>query len=129
MPSGYQFGQVCYPTPLAAAQAYVSTLPPVVVSPQATCPHWANYVAGGSVEAPYILVTYTKIPTASCTVIPVATWNYLAPPCSTQDPFNLTLEEGSLIAGAVAAAWVTAWCFKAIFRALNTDGSTEKELS
>jgi len=39
------------------------------------------------------------------------------------NPFKLSVEEASLIGGAVAAAWVTAWAFLAIARMFRPHGA------
>lgn len=43
------------------------------------------------------------------------------------NPFNLSNEDGVLIAGAVATVWIAAWCFKALIRTLNSDGDPQPE--
>ena len=43
---------------------------------------------------------------------------------ATSSPFNLTLDQGALIAGAVAVVWVSGWAFKALFRVLNGGSSS-----
>jgi len=40
-------------------------------------------------------------------------------------PFNLSIPDGSLVSGAVAATWALAWVLKQIVRAINTDGDKE----
>lgn len=42
-------------------------------------------------------------------------------------PFNLSLSEGALLSAAVAAVWVTAWCIRALVRAVNVDGEFSGE--
>lgn len=44
-------------------------------------------------------------------------------------PLQLDAAEGAAIAGAVLAVWAVGWCFRALIRTLNIDGtsSTEKE--
>ena len=43
------------------------------------------------------------------------------------NPFNLSLEDGSIVAGAVAAVWISAWCIKALILTLRSDGVPEQE--
>ena len=43
------------------------------------------------------------------------------------NPFNLSNEDGILIAAAVSAVWIAAWCWKALIRTLNSDGDPQSE--
>lgn len=44
-------------------------------------------------------------------------------------PFNLSLEEGAVIAGAILAVWVVAWGFRVLIRTLNVDGDSSTSTS
>lgn len=37
-------------------------------------------------------------------------------------PLNLSIEDGLLVAGSVCGVWLIAWGFRALARALNSDG-------
>lgn len=52
----------------------------------------------------------------------VASLKYMA---ANPSPFNLSMSEGTLVAGAVAATWAVAWAVRQLVRALNTDGEKE----
>lgn len=43
------------------------------------------------------------------------------------NPFILSVEDGALISGAIAAVWASAWCLRALARTLRTDGVAEEE--
>ena len=38
------------------------------------------------------------------------------------NPFVLSVEDGLLISGAIAAVWVAAWCWRALALTLQSDG-------
>jgi hypothetical protein len=38
------------------------------------------------------------------------------------NPFNLTYEQGAIVAGAVATTWLIGWSFKALIATLRNDG-------
>jgi hypothetical protein len=40
----------------------------------------------------------------------------------TNNPFNLTYEQGAIVAGAVATTWLIGWSFKALIAVLRNDG-------
>lgn len=42
-------------------------------------------------------------------------------------PFNLSIEDGYLVAGAVLSVWIAAWCAKALVMALRSDGLSQSE--
>jgi hypothetical protein len=43
-------------------------------------------------------------------------------------PFNLTEEQGALIAAAILAIWAIGWCFRALVRTVReTDGKTSND--
>lgn len=42
-------------------------------------------------------------------------------------PFNLSTEDGYLVAGSVLGVWVVAWCAKALVLALRSDGLSQSE--
>lgn len=42
------------------------------------------------------------------------------------NPFNLSYEDGAMVAGAVASVWLLAWVFRALVRALGSDGAEER---
>lgn len=44
-------------------------------------------------------------------------------------PFNLSLEEGAVIAGAILAVWVLGWGFRVLIRTLNVDGDSSTSTS
>lgn len=39
-------------------------------------------------------------------------------------PFNLSVEDGALLSGAIGGVWCLAWALRAIRSALDTDGET-----
>ena len=43
------------------------------------------------------------------------------------NPFILSPEDATLVGGAIALTWATAWGFRQLARALNTDGSSSQE--
>lgn len=43
------------------------------------------------------------------------------------NPFILSPEDATLVGGAIALTWATAWAIRQIGRALNTDGSSNQE--
>jgi hypothetical protein len=43
-----------------------------------------------------------------------------------QNPFNLSPEDGALVAGAVIGVWCIAWACRALYRALATDGEASE---
>lgn len=42
-------------------------------------------------------------------------------------PWNLSVSEGAQISAAILGVWAFAWCFRALRRALNSDGNPESE--
>lgn len=42
------------------------------------------------------------------------------------NPFILSSEDASLVGGAIALTWATAWGFRQLARALNTDGTSNE---
>jgi len=42
------------------------------------------------------------------------------------NPFLLTVEQGLLIGGAIAAVWAAAWCIRQLARVLQLDGAAEE---
>jgi len=42
------------------------------------------------------------------------------------NPFLLSLEDGALIGGAIAAVWASAWCVRQLARMLQLDGAAEE---
>jgi hypothetical protein len=108
----YQVRDQCYPTQLAAAQAYVSSMLPQVVTTTSGCSFWSNYVAAGTESAPYVLVTYTKIPTTACAVVNPTTFNYLATPCGLID-----WQDAKDLSWLVVGVWVAVYAIKRLVRA------------
>lgn len=49
----------------------------------------------------------------------VAALKYLA---SNPSPFNLSVEDGYLVAGSIVGVWVVAWAFRALYLTLRSDG-------
>jgi len=43
------------------------------------------------------------------------------------NPFNLSYQDGATVAGAVASVWLLAWVFRALVRALGSDGDERGE--
>ena len=71
---------------------------------------YASFVSGGTT------------PTVSqFTTEEVAALKYQA---ANPSPFNLSISDGSVVAGAVAATWAVAWACKALVRALGSDSET-----
>lgn len=44
-------------------------------------------------------------------------------------PFNLSLEEGAAISGAILLVWVVGFGIRALIRALNVDGDSSSSTS
>lgn len=43
------------------------------------------------------------------------------------NPFNLSLEDGAMVAAAVASVWLLAWVSRAMVLALGSDGDSRSE--
>jgi hypothetical protein len=43
------------------------------------------------------------------------------------NPFNLSVEDGALVGGAITAIWAAAWCWRALARTLRSDGEAVEE--
>lgn len=46
---------------------------------------------------------------------------------ATSSPFSLSIQDGFLIGGAIAAVWGTAWAIRAVARVLQSDGEAIEE--
>lgn len=47
-------------------------------------------------------------------------------PTSSGNPFVLTLQQGSLISGAIAGVWILAWSLRAVRSVLHDDGDNQE---
>lgn len=65
--------------------------------------------------------THPPAPTGQFTVEEVAALKYQA---ANPSPFNLSIQDGSLVAGSIAAIWALGWVLRAFVQAINTDGET-----
>jgi hypothetical protein len=45
---------------------------------------------------------------------------------TSSNPFDLSISEGSQVAGAILAIWAVAWSIKQIVRAINQDGDSSE---
>lgn len=60
--------------------------------------------------------------TVICNVSPCTVVHEISVP-----PFNLSLEEGSLISGAVLLVWAAGWGIRQVIRALSVDSVSNSE--
>ena len=99
----------CYVDLVDASNAHCSSLAGVTATHAVAC----EPVGGGYRLAKTALVdgvvTYVQY------VPPVPA------PCELQDPFFLSLADGALVSGAVAAVWLAAWAWRAISSVLRGD--------
>lgn len=69
------------------------------------------------------LTVLTEAPAGECAQLVVLTpaeYGSLA-----SNPFQLSISEGAQVSAAILGVWATAWCCKALVRALNSDGEKE----
>lgn len=77
----------------------------------------AQCVQSVDVDGVAVLSPVTAEPCTGLVVLTPAEYAHLS-----SSPFNLSIEDGFLVAGAVAAAWIGAWCWRALYRVLSDDG-------
>jgi len=121
---GFAYRDYCYSTQVSAAAKLCADSYPV------------NSINGGSlvtvncsgVNDSSQLILSKLVDGASSSGITVSTE---FPACSWSDypssPVALTPTDGAIVAGAVAAVWISAWAWKAIYRTLDYSGSDDRE--
>lgn len=73
-------------------------------------------VSGSEVLAP---AAAASEPCTSLVVLTPAEYEALS-----HNPFNLTPEDGALVAGAVVSVWAMAWAFRALYGVLRPEGES-----
>jgi len=116
---GFGVNGKCYSTQALANEAFCSQFPIVQASTSSTTfyTHMCTAFSGTSVT---LRVTSNATNGTAYTVAPVYA-NCNPDNLLADAPFQLTVAQGSLIGGAIAAVWALAWACKQILRAINTD--------